>query len=137
MSQTEMKTPAQLRKIFALGKNLGLTKDILQEMAGKRLSELTKRDANELIEILSANEQEKASSKPRDPSNVIHPISWKQRKYISDLQKKLEMSDEQFKRICQKMIKADTPLTAKNGRKVIKALRSMVERGYKGKASGE
>jgi hypothetical protein len=49
-------TEKQMKKIWAVAHNLGLEKEELEEKAGKRLSELTKKEASRLIDKLLLEE---------------------------------------------------------------------------------
>ena len=49
-------TEKQMRKIWAVGKNLGYAKEDLEKKAGKKLSQLTKREASRFIDTLSSEE---------------------------------------------------------------------------------
>ena len=49
-------TEKQMKKIWAVGKNLGYAKEDLEKKAGKKLSQLTKREASRFIDKLSSEE---------------------------------------------------------------------------------
>jgi len=52
-------TEKQMRKIWAVGRNLGYAKEDLEKKAGKGLSQLTKKEASRLIsELLSEEDVE-------------------------------------------------------------------------------
>ena len=56
---TDSITEKQMRKIWAVGRNLGYAKEDLEKKAGKGLSQLTKKEASRLIsELLSEEDVE-------------------------------------------------------------------------------
>lgn len=140
MPNFKPKSTEQLRAIFGLGRNVGCTKEDLEELAAdvtggrvERLSLLSWGEANAMIARLGGEPFSASGSPvPRRTENYrnqragIKRIESRQHlELIASLAQSRNMSPEGLERLCRRMIKKPSPVTTAEGNKIVEALKAM------------
>lgn len=133
------KTTDQLRAIFGLGKNLGMAKEDLEEMAYdltggsvERLSQLTFAQANAMIERLGGEAFEAAAGVPKRTENYRKQVAGikivetqKHLDMIAELARLRGIGSEGVAKLAARMKVAYPPRTTEEGNKLVEALKAM------------
>lgn len=136
------KTKAQLKAIFGLAKQRGFANDDLRdlvedEFGSRSLSGLNFNQANRVIERLGGNAfaaappniSRRTLNHRRQMAGIVEEFLTQQQEIkIAELRESRKMSAEGFASLCQHTIKRHAPLTVKDGKKIIEAIKAMNKR---------
>lgn len=142
MPNNNPKTVDQLRAIFGLGKNLGMDKEALEELAAEktcgqvtRLSLLTFDQANAMIEHLggeafpgTGHVAARTANYRKQKAGIKTVETNRHLRLIADLAAKRNMSEAGLAKLCMRVIKRPSPATTAQGNKIVEALKAMNRR---------